>query len=91
MTPRPGDPSEKEVQHEPEDSEGARSQSVDPATNGHALRKQRVRAHTYIHMYMYIYILIFIHMCMRICISIYVHIYIHTPTADPKPETLASQ
>ncbi|CAE7201648.1 APUM5 [Symbiodinium natans] len=36
---RGGDPSEKEVQHEPEDSEGARSQSVDPATNGNSMNK----------------------------------------------------
>ena len=34
-----GDPSEEEVQRELEDSEGAHSQSADPATNGHALRK----------------------------------------------------
>eukprot|EP00439_Symbiodinium_sp_Y106_P022844 s2854_g2.t2 len=34
MNPRPGDPSEEEVQRELEDSEGAHSQSADPATNG---------------------------------------------------------
>ncbi|CAE7805252.1 sec31 [Symbiodinium necroappetens] len=34
MNPRPGDPSEEEAQRDLEDSEGAHSQSVDPATNG---------------------------------------------------------
>ena len=41
MNPRPGDPSEEEVQRELEDSEGAHSQSADPATHGHALSKER--------------------------------------------------
>ncbi|CAE7379917.1 sec31 [Symbiodinium sp. CCMP2592] len=34
MNPRPGDPSEEAVQRELEGSEGARSQSADPATTG---------------------------------------------------------